>query len=229
MDLIDLMLINTLLTTEQIVGQQIVEDEDQIIPLWMFQQDNEQVNDELVDDPFSFDVYFQEFLQSQRNMIELQRSRIRHHLFLDRLFEHYIRFGRDPELPDVKIELKENKEKSIDPDRNTECPITYDTINTNDAYLKCGECKYNFTVDAIVKHLNSRDSKDCPMCRKKWTDYCTYINIDPEVERKKVAEKCRMIYDYAKSDLKNDKKQLKMGEYMGVNKTRNNKKWFYGK
>lgn len=226
MDLIDLMLINTLLTTEQ-----IVEGEDQIIPLWIFEQENEQLVNVLAD---IMEDDLQEFLQSQRNIIEIQRNRFesqrtRHHLFLDRLFENYMRFGRVPELPDVKIELKENKEKSIDPDRNTECPITYDTINTDDAYLTCAECKYNFTVDAIVKHLNSRDCKDCPMCRKKWSDYCTYINIEPEVERKKVAEKCRIIYDYAKNDLKNDKNQLKMGEYMGVNKTRNNKKWFYGK
>jgi hypothetical protein len=205
----ELLLMNTLLhrlsrreTTELIVGG-----EEFNFRNWLFEQETELTNEleEVI-----------EAFETQRNSRPLID-------FLER------ELGIFTQKQSVKVELKETKKKAINEDRNTECPITYDTINTNDSYLACMECKYNFTVDAIVKHLDSRDCKDCPMCRKEWKDYCIYVNIDPEVERKKVAEKCLITYNYEINNLK--KKHLKMEEYVGdgVNKTRNNKKWFYGK
>ena len=196
--------------------------EEPIIPNWLFEQERNLI-DEIVEEVTS---ELQGITEDERPLINDMFQHIIFHpllYFLVRERENHVFTQKQS----VKVELKETKKKAINQDRNTECPITYDTINTNDSYLACMECKYNFTVDAIVKHLDSRDCKDCPMCRKEWKDYCIYVNIDPEVERKKVAEKCLIAYNYEINNLK--KKHLKMEEYVGVNKTRNNKKWFYGK
>lgn len=80
--------------------------------------------------------------------------------------------------------------KAIDKNKNTECPITYDTIEQNQEYLCCDECRYNFTVDAVLKYWKSNSNiRKCPMCRSKWTDYCKYINIDIDLKEKKELEK----------------------------------------
>lgn len=74
--------------------------------------------------------------------------------------------------------------KAIDNTRNTECPITYEAIKLGDAYMSCGDCKYNFSKKAIMKHLN--DKRTCPMCHCDWQDDCKYVNIIPvELRTKK--------------------------------------------
>lgn len=82
-----------------------------------------------------------------------------------------------PELPlrePVKLTCKINKH--IDIKRNNECPISYEPIKDNDTYLCCGECKYNFSEESILKYLNGSEKRVCPMCRAEWTDYCQYVN-----------------------------------------------------
>jgi hypothetical protein len=64
--------------------------------------------------------------------------------------------------------------KAMDKSKNTECPITYDEIKIDDAYMTCAECKYNFSEAAIMTHLN--ENRSCPMCRCNWIDDCKYIN-----------------------------------------------------
>ena len=53
------------------------------------------------------------------------------------------------------------------------CPIMYTDINTFDEYMTCQDCKYNFSVPAIIKHLRNNDT--CPMCRSTWYDVTIYI------------------------------------------------------
>lgn len=73
------------------------------------------------------------------------------------------------------IKLTHKKYKPICKERNSECPISYEQIKINDTYLSCGICKYNFSENSIVKHLNERE-RNCPMCRSNWTNYCQYVN-----------------------------------------------------
>jgi len=110
-----------------------------------------------------------------------------------------------------KIEITGKKNKPIESTKNTECPITFQSIEYEKAYLTCGQCKYNFSKKAIMKHLES--NQICPMCRADWQDYCCYINRDPPIP--KMTDPTN-IMSYV------DEPEQKM-------KTRHNKKWYYGK
>lgn len=125
------------------------------------------------------------------------------------------------------VKITETKEKLIETGKNDECPITYDPINYGDAYLCCSECKYNFSEQAILKHLNGNSmKKECPMCRSVWKDYCKYINKDSLREKEEVLQQCLTL---PKNNIKTPYTK-DIYSYIGdVNKTRHNKKWFYGK
>ena len=62
----------------------------------------------------------------------------------------------------------------LETDRNTECPINLEQIETNDQYCRCNRCKYNFSKEALIESFNTKIS--CPMCREQWTDKTLYIN-----------------------------------------------------
>jgi len=60
-------------------------------------------------------------------------------------------------------------------DRNTECPISYNIFNSNDAYYQCASCKYNFLAKIFDEHV---DNNKCPMCKYDWFSQKTkFINI----------------------------------------------------
>lgn len=114
-------------------------------------------------------------------------------------------------------------EKTIDKARNTECPITYEDIKFGDAYMTCGECKYNFSEEAIMKHLNEKRS--CPMCRCDWQDACKYINIIPvELRTKNIIKNLSVINNVCSKEFAKNYNIL--GE---VKSGRYNKRWNYGK
>lgn len=131
------------------------------------------------------------------------------------------------------VKITDTKEKLIETGKNDECPITYDTINYGDSYLCCSECKYNFSEQAILKHLNGNSmKKECPMCRSEWKDYCKYINKDSLREKQ---EELKEWLTLPKNNINliNIKTQNNKDVYSlltgNMNKTRHNKKWFYGK
>lgn len=188
-----------------------------IIPDWMFQENiesttspmtiSEQTTSNLVE---TFNIYIQDFIIRQPLPSWNQ--------------------GLSSLQPIQPIKITETKEKLIETGKNDECPITYDPIHYGDSYLCCGECKYNFSEQAILKHLNGNSlNKECPMCRSHWKDYCRYINKDSLREKQ---EELKQWVSLPKNEINFDKisnnKHIQM--YIGdINKTRYNKKWFYGK
>lgn len=201
-----------------------------IIPDWMF-QDNDLENDSqntgrrigLVEDaeslfwPRSFTGRFVQtnnrFRRENRASPERQRRCI---------------CGMCNLLEPVKI--TETKEKLVETGKNDECPITYEQISYGDAYLCCSECKYNFSEEAILKHLNGNSTKrECPMCRTEWKDYCKYINKDSLREKQELLRTLTNTDKFNVFDIKTQNTK-DIYSYIGdVNKTIHNKKWFYGK
>lgn len=103
-------------------------------------------------------------------------------------------------------------------DRNTECPISLEIINPNSQYCICAECKYNFSKNEIKTAFETHNQYKCPMCRADWTDKTVYINgAKPELKKKKTT-------DPDKKTKSNTNKS-----FNGVEKTRHNKRFFYGK
>jgi uncharacterized CHY-type Zn-finger protein len=115
--------------------------------------------------------------------------------------------------------------KAINKSKNMECPITYDNIKMGDAYMTCGECKYNFSEDAIMKYLNEK--KSCPMCRCGWKDACKYINrIETALTKnsRNVLKNIHVIDNVCRKEFTkkyNIVGEVKCGKY--------NKSWHYGK
>lgn len=65
--------------------------------------------------------------------------------------------------------------------KNTDCPITYNPINTGDEYCVCSTCKYNFSKTAFIDTCVYSNKYKCPICRSQWTDWTIYTNIDAPV------------------------------------------------
>ena len=126
------------------------------------------------------------------------------------------------------LQFTGTKEQLIYKSKNTECPITLEQIKYNDSYLTCSACKYNFSEEAIVKHLNSKSTNLCPLCRGEWKDYCKYINKDTKIENLKKLEKLGVFERLEAKEIKGVKttSELMLGE---PSKTKHNKKWYYGK
>ena len=116
-------------------------------------------------------------------------------------------------------------EKAIDKSKNTECPITYEDIKIDDAYMTCFQCKYNFSEAAIMKYLNEKRS--CPMCRCYWIDDCRYINmIEIPITEKNtnILKNIHVIDNVCNKEF--TKNYNILGEVKGG---RYNKRWNYGK
>jgi len=201
-----------------------------IIPDWMFQENsiqNNRIYTGGIRNNFELSNFFQSILNDRR---PTQRAVIYEREF-GYLSGRRCWCGMCNLMEPVKI--TETKEKLIETGKNDECPITYDPINYGDAYLCCSECKYNFSEQAILKHLNGNSmKKECPMCRSEWKDYCKYINKDSLREKQ---EELQQWLTLPKNNINliDIKMQNNKDVYSllsgNINKTRHNKKWFYGK
>lgn len=71
----------------------------------------------------------------------------------------------------IKIELKNSIMylRMLAINKNDECPITLDKIQESELYMSCHQCKYNFSKNALFKHLHITPT--CPMCRYEWKHY----------------------------------------------------------
>jgi hypothetical protein len=58
-------------------------------------------------------------------------------------------------------------------DRNYECPILLEMIESNQMYYRCEQCQYNFKKEAILQ-------LQCPMCRFIWVNDSIYINCNEQ-------------------------------------------------
>jgi len=81
---------------------------------------------------------------------------------------------------DIKSWISTYRLLNID-DKNTDCPITLDKINTMDKYCKCSNCNYNFNYDSLLKHLDIKNN--CPLCRYEWTCKEIYINSEKVIKK----------------------------------------------
>ena len=111
----------------------------------------------------------------------------------------------------------------LETDRNTECPINLEQIRTNDQYCKCNRCKYNFSKEALIESFNTKIS--CPMCREQWTDKTLYINnrnLMEEVMNKRLKKS-------DKENKKNTNTNKLIESKNGVQLTKHNKRFYYGR
>lgn len=71
------------------------------------------------------------------------------------------------------------------------CSISLETIDENQLYLKCLECKTSFKQDEIEKWLEQKDL--CPNCRAQWpeSNNTIYVNIPKTTEVLKTAKVIR--------------------------------------
>jgi hypothetical protein len=246
-------LFNILVYAVLVAAHHPQEDNNLIIPSWLFREQSSQANlptrldlPEPVPPPSAWSplIPFWLFQNDQENESgnfrrqntsrSIIRGRVYNELFdvFDSIFEARIRQSRGLCGMFKKIEtvkFTDTKEKPIDEGRNTECPITYDEIKYGDSYLSCDECKYNFSESAILKHLNSsNDKKICPMCRDEWKNFCRYINKDIKSEMKELKNTFDSFEN--KNLMGNYKNKKIVSELVGKPKrTKHNKRWYYGK
>ena len=64
----------------------------------------------------------------------------------------------------------------IDSDRNKECPISLECIDTNEMYCQCNQCKYNIKHTAIKHLFKTKPVIKCPICRNVWDQKTVYAN-----------------------------------------------------
>jgi hypothetical protein len=80
-------------------------------------------------------------------------------------------------------------------DRNQECPILLENIESNVKYCRCEKCQYNISQDALENHFKLL-RRNCPMCRTDWTNSILYINVTKEeqqrIEKQKQEEEKRL-------------------------------------
>lgn len=103
--------------------------------------------------------------------------------------------------------------------RNTECPISFETIKRNESYCTCSQCKYNFSKKSIEIALKNK--LNCPTCRAKWTDKTVYIN-----NLVIISNNSSLVIGNNK---KNKKKIISSELNNKIIKTKHNKRFFYGK
>jgi hypothetical protein len=78
---------------------------------------------------------------------------------------------------DIMILQKwETVNKLFDSNKDNTCSISYDNIELNDTYCTCLICSNSFKADVLIKWV--KKSKSCPLCRKSWTNYTIYNNIN---------------------------------------------------
>jgi hypothetical protein len=92
---------------------------------------------------------------------------------------------------DIKITCRFPKQ--IDEfSRNSECPITYNTIEYGNFYVSCVQCRYNFSEVGMVRHLIRNNS--CPMCRSEWKHKYGFVNCNETMWKWiKFLEVCKQI------------------------------------
>jgi hypothetical protein len=116
--------------------------------------------------------------------------------------------------------------------KNTECPISFEPIKTNDTYCKCSECKYNFSKESIQIALNTKPN--CPMCRAEWTDKTAYVNksaivrskTHETIKTKKINANLNKLTSTIDDLIKDDSNQPSKPI---LSKTKHNKRFYYGK
>lgn len=255
MDLFDTLMLITIIDLESQV--RAIENESLIIPNWLFRQTRTPIRQQVgrierrlsipeqtEDLPIIPDLIFQEnssqndsqYIGGRFGLAEAASS-----YFTSQFVEIYNRPENQAHRQrrcwcglcnlEEQVKITETKEKLIEIGKNDECPITYESINYGDSYLCCKECKYNFSEQAILKHLNGNSiKKECPMCRSEWKDYCRYINKDSMREKQ---EELKQWLSLPKNEIKHINKlpynkdiQMYIND---INKTRYNKKWYYGK
>lgn len=67
-------------------------------------------------------------------------------------------------------------ERTIGPDEDGTCCITFDTIGDNVQYAKCQTCKHNFTYEPFYIWVQQSYHRKCPICRTG-TTFTYHINI----------------------------------------------------
>lgn len=68
--------------------------------------------------------------------------------------------------------------KPLDPAR-AECPITYEHIGAT--YYQCDGCQYAFSSAAFCSYALASAAILCPMCRRTWTAYVQYRQMDSDL------------------------------------------------
>lgn len=162
-----------------------------------------------------FEFLHSQYLNDFHNLERVTRTTVLSIIYLhslSQIINEYRNRREETEPKPEKVKTTGCVKKCISEKHNSECPITYDTIKKGDLYLTCNNCHYNFSKDAILKHLNENVNENCPMCRSQWMDFKIYINETPKIVPK-------VIPQYKPTNKLNT--QFK--------KTKHNKKWFYGK
>ena len=77
---------------------------------------------------------------------------------------------------DHKFENWQSEVKSLNKNKNTECPISLETFKENDKYCVCLQCNYNFGFDVLTKYFCTQPIMKCPTCRKQWGNCIVYVN-----------------------------------------------------
>jgi hypothetical protein len=75
-----------------------------------------------------------------------------------------------PNLP-PELDIWTKQYKEMDVDKNIECPISLQVIDSE--YAVCGTCRCNFDYKSIRQWLMRNNN--CPMCRNSWINNVKYI------------------------------------------------------
>ena len=72
------------------------------------------------------------------------------------------------------IFIKQNR--MIDKNKNTACPISYESFVDGQTYYVCSTCKYQYS-SCIRNYFKIKSIPSCPLCASKWTDMTLYCNM----------------------------------------------------
>ena len=76
----------------------------------------------------------------------------------------------------MRVFCSGKRNKLINLDKNSECPINLAPFNDNDKYCVCSSCQCNFGYDAFKVWIVDAPNKSCPVCRSEWTNFIVYVN-----------------------------------------------------